>query len=659
MVEDIVWRNAHTPESARFGDVYFSAEDGLAESRHVFLDGIGAPGAWAGHAGVCLGETGFGTGLNFLLSWRAARAAGVRLDYVSVEGFPLSRDQLAHALAAFPELAAEAAALAEAWPVPHPGHHLLSFDDGRIALHLLVGPVEARLARLDARVDGWFLDGFAPSRNPEMWTPGVFAQVARLSAPGARLATFTAAGHVRRGLEAVGFTVAKRAGFGRKRECIAATFTGEPAPPETPWFRRPAPVPEGPVAVIGGGIGGAAMAHALRRAGRPVVLLEAGPALAREGSGNPSALMKPRLTPGHEEPYGRFHALAFLHALRLYDTLPDAIWHPGRGVLVAARDAAEQAAQESLTTALPWPETHLRRVGPQEAEALSGFAAPLGGLWYGRAGCLRPHVLCPALAEGAEVRLNTPVGGLETTDGGGWRLRAPDGAPLLEAAAVVLCAGAALPEVWPEAQWPLGRSRGQITLLSAAESGGPRAALSFGGYLTAPFTDADGRRLHALGATYDRWRHRADDWRVLRAEDDVRNLSLLRDHLPEVAARLSESPVGGRAGLRCTIADHLPLAGPVHDRPAFLAAYDRLHHGVKAGPFPPAPLHEGLFVLGALGSRGFHTAPLAAALVAALVTGGPLPVDSQVAAALHPARHDLRRLRKHPTKKTKGNATIP
>ncbi|WP_043647163.1 FAD-dependent 5-carboxymethylaminomethyl-2-thiouridine(34) oxidoreductase MnmC, partial [Caenispirillum salinarum] len=407
-----------------------------------------------------------------------------------------------------------------------------------------------------------------------------------------------------------------------------------------------APAPDGPVAVAGGGIAGAAMANALARAGREAVVLEAGPALAREGSGNPSALMKPRMTPD-AQPYGRFHAMAWLHALRLYETLPPDVWREGRGVLVAARDAAEAAAQARLVESLPWPAEALRLVDGAEARALTGATAPRGGLWYGLAGCLHPAVLCPALAQGAEVWTGAPAGGIERTAAGTWLVRDPEGVPLLETAAVVLCAGAALPALWPEAQWPLGKSRGQISFLPAVADA-PRAALSFGGYLTPPFPDDDGRMVHALGATYDRWRDRTEDFRPLHDADHARNRDLLRRHLPELAARIDARPVGGRAGLRCTIQDHMPLAGPVHDRPPFLDAFDALHHGRKAPPFPEAPLHEGLFVLGALGSRGFQTAPLAAARVAAEISGAPLPMDRGVADSLNPARFDVRTLRRPP-----------
>ena len=253
--------------SEAFGDVYFSTAGGLAETRHVFLEGIGAPGCFAGRQRFVLGELGFGTGLNFLALWdlwRKSAPPAARLHVVSIEGYPLSTADMAAAHAAFSELASLAAELRDRLPPAVAGFHRLRLDGGRVALTLLYGPVHGMLENLAGRVDAWFLDGFAPARNPEMWTPEIFRRIARLSAPGARLATFSAAGAVRRGLAEAGFAVEKRPGFGSKRECLAARFTGPMAPDEAPpWFAAPAPLAPGTrVAVVGTGIAGRAAARA-------------------------------------------------------------------------------------------------------------------------------------------------------------------------------------------------------------------------------------------------------------------------------------------------------------------------------------------------------------------------------------------------------------
>ncbi|MEQ9361019.1 MAG: tRNA (5-methylaminomethyl-2-thiouridine)(34)-methyltransferase MnmD, partial [Rhodospirillales bacterium] len=256
----LAWRDG-VPCSAEFGDIYFSPKGGLGEARHVFLDGIGAPDVWRGRPRFTVGELGFGTGLNVLAlwdAWRRRAAPDARLHIVSVEGFPLEPGDLAGAHTGFPELAPLAAELRAAYPRRVSGFHRLRLDGGRVALTLLFGPVADMLEKLTACVDAWFLDGFAPRRNPEMWSDAVFRQLARLSAPGARVATFSAAGAVRRGLAAAGFAMAKRPGFAGKLECLAGRLDALPLDDgDAPWYAAPPPLgPGAAVAVIGGGIAG-------------------------------------------------------------------------------------------------------------------------------------------------------------------------------------------------------------------------------------------------------------------------------------------------------------------------------------------------------------------------------------------------------------------
>jgi len=225
---DLVWDAGDTPRDLRFGDHYTAPGDALAEARHVVLNGLGAPELWHRPGPVVIGETGFGLGLNLLTAWddwRRRAPDGARLHWVSVEGFPMSREEATRALARFPTLADLAKRLLAAWPPAIPGMHVLALDD-RVTLTLALGPVDRVLPALFAKVDAWVLDGFTPARNPDMWNLAVLAQVARLSRTGAQLSTFTAASAVRRGLTDAGFAVTVEPGFGGKREAIRATFQG-------------------------------------------------------------------------------------------------------------------------------------------------------------------------------------------------------------------------------------------------------------------------------------------------------------------------------------------------------------------------------------------------------------------------------------------------
>jgi tRNA 5-methylaminomethyl-2-thiouridine biosynthesis bifunctional protein len=289
------------------------------------------------------------------------------------------------------------------------------------------------------------------------------------------------------------------------------------------------------------------------------------------------------------------------------------------------------------------PADHIALVGAAEARRLTGIDAPLGGLWFPKAGSIDPPAVCAALAEGVSVRSAAVASVARGSDG--WCLRDVAGAVVAEAAAVVLAAGPWTPCLWPGAELPIHANRGQITLLPAAPDA-PRAALSFGGYLSPPV--AGGR--HVLGATYGRIPDPDDAaWRAVRADDHAANLSVLAEALPGLRAQWDGNPAeGGRVSLRATIADHLPVMGPLFDAAAWREAYADLHHGRAWRTYPPAPLADGLFVLGGLGSRGFQTAPLLGEALAALMAGDVLPFARDLWEAVHPGRFVLRTLRRPP-----------
>lgn len=212
------WREGDVPVSTRFDDPYFSLENGLAETGHVFLVGNDLPGRFVD--GFHIAELGFGTGLNLLASLQAWRQAGTQgqLHFTSFEAFPMTPVEMIRAQAAFPELAELAAELAPHW---RGGAQGITLDD--LEFTLIEGDARESLPAWDGRADAWFLDGFSPAKNPELWGEALMAQVFAHSAPGGTVATYTAAGFVRRGLEAAGFAVERSPGYGRKRHMTRAT----------------------------------------------------------------------------------------------------------------------------------------------------------------------------------------------------------------------------------------------------------------------------------------------------------------------------------------------------------------------------------------------------------------------------------------------------
>ncbi|WP_199555984.1 tRNA (5-methylaminomethyl-2-thiouridine)(34)-methyltransferase MnmD [Sandaracinobacteroides hominis] len=326
-----VWE-AGVLRSARFGDVYASRQGALAQSRAVFLGGCGLPQRWAGRRRFTVGELGFGTGLNMLALlqlWQQHRPEGATLHLFSIDGFPLAAADARRALEPFPELAQIATPLLAGWPKGARGLHRIRWPELGATLDLMVGDVGEALAGWDGKADAWFLDGFSPAKNPEMWSEALLAQVAAHTAPGGRAATWSVAGAVRRGLEAGGFDVSRQPGFGHKSERLEARFPGVAAEPPQPR-----------VAIIGAGIAGASLARAFADFGLTAHIFAQGPM----ASGNPAALVTPRLAAGSGDG-AALHALAFRRAVqRIRESAPEAIIAQGVRRLLSESETARAVA---------------------------------------------------------------------------------------------------------------------------------------------------------------------------------------------------------------------------------------------------------------------------------------------------------------------------
>jgi tRNA 5-methylaminomethyl-2-thiouridine biosynthesis bifunctional protein len=536
------WTAEGAPRSRNFDDIYFSRDGGLDEARAVFLKGCELPDAWAGRRHFTVAETGFGTGLNILALldlWRSARPEGARLSVFSVEAYPMAREEAARALQAWPELHDLAQTLLARWPRRAPGFHRIDFPELNATLDLAVGEALWGIEAWSGAADAWFLDGFAPAKNPQMWRDEVLHAIASRSAPGARLSTFTVAGHVRRGLEAAGFAVSKQPGHGRKRERLEAIMPGP----------RPLDAPTPRVAIIGAGIAGAALARALTALGARPLVIDAGADDA--ASGNPVALVTPALDAGGG-PRAQLYAQAFARAVDLYQALGDAAV-VGRGVEQLARADRDPARFRSVMDG-----------GLFEDGALT--ATP-GGLMFEEGLAIRPRAVTEAWLAGAE-RVTARIERLERTETG-WRLHGADGT-LAEADLVFVAAGAGSGAV-------LGQDalfspvRGQA---SWAEGLSLDHALAWGGYAV-PY---DGAVL--FGATHDRGRTDTE----VTAEDHARNLKSLGEALPDLAIQVSARSLHGRAAIRATTFDRLPAAG-IQDEPGLY-----LLGGLGSRGFCTAPL---------------------------------------------------------------------
>ena len=647
------------PRSRAFDDVYFSADDGLAEAEAVFLAGCGLPDAWSkssGRRAFVIGELGFGSGLNLVAAlalWRRTRPPGGRLHFVSVEGFPLDTRDAAALLEAFPDARDAARSVLDVWPPRIKGVHRRRLDADGVTVTIAHLEALEALAALEFTADAWFLDGFAPARNAAMWRPEVLAAVAARSRPGARLATFTVAGAVRRGLTAVGFDVAKRPGHGAKRERLEAVFqpTGGRPPRHAAVSRAPM-YPRascgGLVLVIGAGIAGASVARALVRRGIETTVLDAGATLGQGASGNPIALIAPRLDLD-DRPAARFHRAAYAYALAEY-AASDA-FHP-IGVVRAAKDDADGRRLVKLYEAEALPGDMLSPVSPLAALIAETTDAPTAartsGVRLPQAGTLEPSRWLESALAGARLLHGVRVARLDH-DGALWSAYDADGATLARAPCCVLAAGPALARFAPTAHVPLAFTRGQLTL-AAVDGDPPSHAATWGPYL-APTPDG---RL-AFGATHDAVA--ADDPvldapLVADASSDARNRAALSAFAPGLAAQINPSSEQGRAAVRAGTPDRLPVAGAAVDAAAFARRFSGLAHGRADAAADPKVCdsepweQKGLYVLGGLGGRGFVWAPLLGEAVAAEIAGEPGALERVAAEALHPARFLVRALKR-------------
>lgn len=644
------WDDQGRPHSRVFDDVYFSDQSGLEETRYVFLQQNRLQERFAAlPAGgrLVIGETGFGTGLNFLCAWQLFEQHAVpdaRLHFVSVEKYPLSHTDLQRALALWPELAPFAEQLLAQYVAIHQGFQRLILDNGRVTLTLLIGDALDQLPQLDAQIDAWFLDGFAPAKNPDMWTAELFAELARLAAPGSTISTFTSTGWVRRLINAAGFKMKRTPGIGHKWEILRGEFLGWPAETPTPlaakpWFARPPAISgERRALVIGGGLAGCASAASLAARGWHVSLLERHDGLAREASGNPQGVLYLKLS-AHGTALSQLIVSGFGHTRRLLEHLQRGTDWDGCGVLQLAFNAKEAERQAQLAQAFA-PDL-LHRLDQPQAQARAGIALEHGGLFFPEGGWVHPPALCQWQAgqPGIEVLTHHEVLELRKVDG---QWQAWDGERLLAGAAVVVLAGAAeIKRFAPSAGLPLKRIRGQITeLAETPASSALNAVVCAEGYV-APARLGQ----HTLGASFD---FNSLDL-TPSAADHAGNLALLEEISPDLRHRLhtdalEPEQLQGRAAFRCTSPDYLPIVGPLADPHLFAQAYAVLGKDARQVPDTPCPWLDGLYVNSGHGSRGLITAPLAGELLAAWLENEPLPLPRSVADACHPNRFALRTL---------------
>ncbi|SNC74913.1 tRNA 5-methylaminomethyl-2-thiouridine biosynthesis bifunctional protein [Marinobacter sp. es.048] len=605
---ELAWHDG-VPESKRYGDVYFSRDNGLEETRHVFLKHNQLPERFSRvpeGGSFVIAENGFGTGLNFLAAWQAwqsrAPANNATLHFVSVERFPLTREDLARALALWPELKVLADELLSHYPPLVRGAHRLVLAGGRVRLTLFFGDINDAWQSLDFHADAWFLDGFAPARNPDMWLETTINQVRAHSKPGTTLATFTSVGRIRRALIDAGFRMEKTSGYGRKREMLKGILEAEePAQPEDP----------GTIAIIGAGIAGCALARNLAERGYPVKLIDTG-GPGTGASGNAQGALYVKLgVEFNDQTELALSSLTF--AQRFYANWRGKHWHP-TGLLQLAHSPQEEDRQKRFLQRNDYPRDILWPVNREQASSISGVPTESGGLWFPGSGWLEPANLCRELADHPLISTEYHVKVKRLLPcNGKWHISADDG-KTIAADRAVISSGHLSPGLIPvKGHFRLKAIRGQVSHLPAPAVINPNAVICGNRYLNPALGD-----IAVTGATFDLH----DNNPLPTTESHDENIHELGSMLPSLFSPRSDKPSGidldGRVAFRCTTHDYQPVAGPVFD-------------GESANL-------DDLYLFTGLGSKGLTYAPLLAEYLADQVTGQPACLPANLVRRLETRR---------------------
>lgn len=618
---DLEWKDDGTPIARDFDDIYFSREDGLDETRNVFLMACGLPERWRDRQTFTIAELGFGTGLNFLgliECWlNSEKRPDAWLHFVSVEKFLMTAEDAARVLRLWPEVSDLAEILIANWPVRAKGLQRISFPDWQVTLTLYVGDVEDWLDGTDFTADAWFLDGFAPAKNETMWGEGVFAQMAVHSAPGCKVGTFTVAGSVRRGLSAAGFYVSKQPGFGHKRERLEAIWPGKSASIEASdlYLSTPTRKDISKVVVIGAGIAGACIARSFALRGLDVTVLDQADGPASGASGNPYGLVMPRLDAA-DTPQARLLLHTYLHARRYYASHAADEVHDV-DVIQKAQNEKEAERFAKLIEDPPLDASLLTDVSEFGETALCHHKAALSA----------PARLVPLLLTHPKITRRYEV---SISDIGTIRSKFDD------TTLFVIASGWRSGALLPQMNLPLTGKMGQIDWGELASDQAGFEARASGTYAL----KAEGNLL--FGATFESIG--LDESPDVSGQARSENLEGLRRLAPDWVGEVNEASLKSRASVRGTTPDRMPIAGVAFDDEQFRAAIAPLSKGASVSG--SLPHHADIYVLTGLGARGFTFAPLLADLIVSQALGEPSPLARPELEQVSPVRFAVRAVRR-------------
>lgn len=667
---EIEWRHG-VPFSLEFQDFYFSLKDAFQESNYVFIEQNNLSSRWQSlekqELNFNIAELGFGAGLNFLSCcklWLEVAPSHATLSYFAAESRPLKSVDLEQILEIWPSLDRIAKPLIDQFPAAIKGFHNIELFDGRIKLCLMLGPAEEMfdaLAESDIKelylhnknpIDAWFLDGFSPSKNPNIWTSKLFHTVASLSSKTTTLSTFSAASVVAKNLTMCGFDVKHIKGFGKKRQMITATFNSLKQDHTkilgtNQWnlnsrarlnHKMPASV-----AILGAGIAGCTTAVALAKRGYTVDVIDRFGKAGEGGSGNKRAIVYPKLSI-RDDSLPRINVNALMLASRYYQPLWDKGIGQQCGVLILPENSKSEAEFVKISKRFHGLTHFVQLLTNNALQDVSGIKLKSNlGLFFPTLGWLPPSIVCDYLLKSANVSvIKGDVCKFHRDSSEGlWNLF-DDNDDLLAQADILVMANANGISEFEETQFLDVKSlRGQVTELPSSESSEKIKTVICGeGYITPSQAGS-----HSCGATYNHKISTTD----LRAEDHWKNITQMQNTDKGLASALGKfniNKLDGRANYRCTTRDYLPIAGPIPNQSQMIQDFAFLRKDARKSTAIKGTYIDDLYVNCGMGSRGLTYAPLTAEILSSEISQQLCPLERELRLALHPSRFIIRDLKK-------------
>ncbi len=641
----LTWKN-NLPFSQKFEDIYFSHHGALEESHHVFINGNHIQERFQKATNFIIGELGFGTGLNFAVTcqeWESHSSSKANLEYIAIEKFPLKKSDLEKISSHWPKLKKYFSHLIKNYPLRISGFHHIQFSKN-IQLTLIYADVLEALKGLNTEVDAWYLDGFAPPRNPEMWSEDVFKQVAQLTKAKGTFATYSAAGQVRRNLEASGFKLKKEKGFAKKREMLIGTLINKNENHRIkPWFDYPKldfKKIEKKAVIIGGGLAGCWTAHALVNRGWKIDLIEQHESLAQEASGNRASILYPYIGLNWDK-YHEFYTAGFAHSLRKFRQLKkdcsDFSWNEC-GLVQLAKNKDEKERFQKISKLSQLSEDYIQYLDKDSVSQVSGIDLKNAGLFFPHAGWLDPRQLCQLLIQSPliKIHLNQKVDQIKKQEQN-WQLLDGKGKSITESPIIILANAHAAENFLQIQDIPFNRVRGQITYLDEVNLDIQTQTILCG---DKSFFALDQNHFD-IGASFEPEETRSE----LLESSQQKNLTFLNKIFPKESISIPKK-IKGRVAFRTTSEDRLPVVGPLFDTDIYKRDYAELHHGRPWDNYPKASYLPGMYLNLAHGSRGLTSCGLSAEWLAGYLNGESSFLNQSLVEALHPARFLIKKMKK-------------